>query len=52
MSQNYSTLLDSLLNGQSLTQAEAYALMNKLAEGDLSDALAGALLFEFCGWHK
>jgi anthranilate phosphoribosyltransferase len=44
MSQNYSTLLDSLLNGQSLSQAEAYALMHKLAEGDLPEALAGALL--------
>jgi anthranilate phosphoribosyltransferase len=44
MSQNYSTLLDSLLDGQSLSQAEAYALMHKLAEGDLPAALAGALL--------
>jgi anthranilate phosphoribosyltransferase len=44
MSQNYSTLLDNLLNGQSLSQAEAYALMHKLAEGDLPAALAGALL--------
>lgn len=44
MSKQYSQLLDSLLNGESLTEQQAYELMHKLAEGELPDALAGALL--------
>ena len=44
MSKEYSKQLDDLLNGQSLTEREAYRLMHKLAEGELPAALAGALL--------
>lgn len=44
MSNEHSALLDSLLNGEALTERQAYELMHKLAEGDLPAALAGALL--------
>ena len=44
MNKQYSKLLDKLLDGESLTQAQAYELMYKLAEGELPAALAGALL--------
>lgn len=44
MSNEYSQLLDSLLNGHSLAEKQAYELMYKLAEGELPAALAGALL--------
>ena len=44
MSKEYSKLLDGLLDGQSLAEAQAYNLMHKLAEGELPVALAGALL--------
>ena len=44
MSQEYSALLDQLLDGKSLTEAQANSLMHKLAEGDMAPALAGALL--------
>lgn len=44
MSKTWSTTLDALLNGESLAEDDAYALMHKLAEGDLEPALAGALL--------
>lgn len=44
MIKNYSSLLDSLLDGQSLTEGQAFALMHKLAEGELPAAMAGALL--------
>ena len=44
MSKEYSTLLDSLLNGVALTESQAYDLMHKLAAGELAPALAGALL--------
>jgi anthranilate phosphoribosyltransferase len=44
MSKEYSALLDSLLNGESLAESQAYDLMHKLAEGELPAALAGALL--------
>lgn len=44
MSKEYNKLLDSLLDGESLAEAQAYDLMYKLAEGDLPAALAGALL--------
>ena len=38
-------MLDRLLDGESLSGARgAYALMRKLAAGDLAPALAGALL--------
>lgn len=44
MNKEYSELLDSLLDGHSLTEQQAYKLMHKLAEGELPSALAGALL--------
>jgi anthranilate phosphoribosyltransferase len=44
VSKEYSALLDQLLNGESLTEAQANGLMHKLAEGDMAPALAGALL--------
>ncbi len=44
MSKEYTKLLDSLLDGESLAQTQAYNLMHKLAEGELPPALAGALL--------
>lgn len=44
MSKQYSRLLDTLLDGQSLAEAQAYELMHRLAEGELPAALAGALL--------
>ena len=39
-----SQLLDRILNGESLSEAEATALMYDLAAGDMEPALAGALL--------
>ena len=44
MPDNYSTMLDSLLNGEALTEAVAAELMRELASGDMAPALAGALL--------
>jgi anthranilate phosphoribosyltransferase len=44
VSKEFSALLDDLLNGESLTEQQAYELMQKLAEGDMPPALAGALL--------
>lgn len=44
MSKNYSQVLDSLLNGKSLSEQQAFDLMHKLAAGELPPALAGALL--------
>lgn len=44
MSKEYNKLLDSLLDGESLAEAQAYDFMHKLAEGELPPALAGALL--------
>jgi len=44
MSNAYSSMLNGLLDGQSLTERQAYELMHKLAEGDMPEALAGALL--------
>jgi anthranilate phosphoribosyltransferase len=41
---NNSQLLDRILNGESLSEAEATALMYDLAAGDMEPALAGALL--------
>ena len=44
MSKEFSAMLDALLNGDALSSSQAYDLMMKLAEGELPDALAGALL--------
>ena len=44
MSNEYSQMLDRLLDGTPLKEREAYDLMHKLAEGELPAALAGALL--------
>ena len=44
MSADYNKLLDRLLDGEGLAEAQAYELMHKLAEGELPAALAGALL--------
>ena len=44
MSTNYSAVLDRLLNGESLGEAESAELMRDLASGDMKPALAGALL--------
>jgi anthranilate phosphoribosyltransferase len=44
MSTNYSAVLDRLLNGEDLDEAEAAGLMRDLAGGELQPALAGALL--------
>ena len=42
MSNEFSAMLDSLLDGESLSDSQAYELMMQLASGDLPDALAGA----------
>jgi len=39
-----SALLDELLDGNSLTEADAYGLMHELACGEMAPALAGAFL--------
>ena len=44
MSDDYSPLLERILNGSSLGEAEARQLMLKLAAGELAPPLAGALL--------
>ncbi len=44
MSKEYSGMLDRLLDGESLAEAEAHDLMCTLAEGKMPAALAGALL--------
>jgi anthranilate phosphoribosyltransferase len=44
MSNDYSALLDRLLDGNSLTEREAHDLMHELADGEMPAALAGALL--------
>lgn len=44
MSNQYSLLLDQLLNGESLLENQAYELMLALAGSELPPALAGALL--------
>jgi anthranilate phosphoribosyltransferase len=44
MSAEFSRMLDRLLDGESLKEDEAHALMVKLGEGELPAALAGALL--------
>ena len=44
MSSDLSQQLDALLDGQSLSEEQAYALMHKMAEGDMPAAMAGAFL--------
>lgn len=44
MSNDYSALLDRVLDGRALSETEAYDLMHALAGGDVDAALAGALL--------
>ncbi len=44
MAKQFNTMLDRLLDGDDLAESEAHALMMKLAEGDMPEALAGALL--------
>jgi len=44
MSNQYSALLDRLLNGKALSESEAFDLMHALASGEINAALAGALL--------
>ncbi len=44
MSKEFSAQLDALLNGQALSEQQAYTLMCKLAAGDMPAAMAGAFL--------
>ena len=44
MSANYPAMLDQLLNGNALSEAESRGLMYELASGNMDPALAGALL--------
>ncbi len=44
MAREFNQMLDRLLDGATLSESEAHALMMKLAEGEMPDALAGALL--------
>ena len=44
MSADYSAVLDRLLNGAHLAEAEAATMMRDMASGDMDAALAGALL--------
>ena len=44
MSTNYSAVLDQLLNGESLAEADSFQLMCDLAGGEMDAAMAGALL--------
>jgi anthranilate phosphoribosyltransferase len=44
MTDNYSTVLDQLLNGNALSETVSADLMRDLAGGDIEAALAGALL--------
>jgi len=44
MSNEFSAVLDRLLDGDSLTEHEANELMHELGKGDMPSALAGALL--------
>ena len=44
MSSELSAMLDRVLNGRSLEESEAYALMHHFAAGELEPALAGAFL--------
>jgi len=44
MTTDNNAMLDKLLDGQSLTQEQAYGFMRELADGDMEPALAGAFL--------
>ena len=44
MSNEISSLLDRLLNGESLSEEQASGLMHAMASGDMQPALAGAML--------
>lgn len=44
MSNQYSAMLEQLLDGLSLTEGDAHRLMHEMASGDMQPALAGALL--------
>jgi len=44
MSENYQAILEQVLNGKALSEAEAGGLMRTLAAGEIDAALAGALL--------
>ena len=44
MSSNYTAILDRLLDGNALSEAEASDLMHVMARGEIDAALAGALL--------
>ncbi len=44
MSNEYSELLDQLLDGNSLSESQAHGLMHDLARGEMAEALAGAFL--------
>jgi anthranilate phosphoribosyltransferase len=44
MSRNYPAMLEQVLSGKALTEAEAGDLMRSLAAGEIAAALAGALL--------
>ena len=44
MTINSSALLDRLLDGESLDESEAHAVMHELAGGEMAPAMAGALL--------
>lgn len=44
MSNTYSAMLEKLLEGISLSEADAHGLMHEMAAGDMQPALAGALL--------
>lgn len=44
MNNQYSAMLEQLLNGMSLTEGDAHGLMCEMASGDMQPALAGALL--------
>ncbi len=44
MSKEFSAMLDNLLDGNDLSEQQAYGLMVTLADGELAPALAGALL--------
>ena len=44
MSNQYSVMLEQLLDGVSLSEGDAHGLMHEMASGDMQPALAGALL--------
>ena len=48
MTSEFSPLLDKLLDGNALTEADAYGFMHELAKGEMEPALAGALP---CAWR-